>query len=98
MKRLLCSALLLFMGGSSFADVPAVNAVCPGNIEVRANEGGPVFINGKEAKLHKVSESFFEAKGSGVTVSVSVEPDGYVSVSYTGKGGVNGVCEVEEQD
>ncbi|MEN5036719.1 hypothetical protein [Pseudomonas sp. TWI929] len=98
MKRLLYGAFLAFIGGLAFADIPPLNATCPGNIEVRANEGGPVFINGKEAKLSEVTESHFKAKGGGVIVSVSIEPDGYLSVSYTGKGGANGVCEVEEQD
>ncbi|QNL88332.1 Uncharacterized protein PPKH_2918 [Pseudomonas putida] len=75
-----------------------MNATCPGNIEVHADEGGPVYINGKQAKLKKFSDTYFEAKGSGVTLSLMVNPDGTVSVSYTGKGRANGVCELTEQD
>ncbi|MFP3498985.1 hypothetical protein SB759_32745, partial [Pseudomonas sp. SIMBA_059] len=80
------------------AQIPLVNATCPGNIEVHADEGGPVYINGKEAKLKKFSDTYFEAKGSGVTVSIMVNPDGSSGVSYTGKGRANGVCELTEQD
>ena len=98
MNRLLVCALLMSCATLAHADIPLLNATCPGNIEVQASEGGPVLINGKEATIKKFSESYFEAKGSGVTISVTVEPDGYVSVSYTGKGGANGICETVEQD
>lgn len=98
MKQLLLGALVFSIAGAASAGVPLVNATCPGNIEVHADEGGPVYINGKEGKLKKFNENYFEAKGSGVTISLSVNPDGSPSVSYTGKGGVNGVCELTEQD
>lgn len=98
MKRLLLIALLTFAAGAAQAEIPLVNATCPGNIEVHADEGGPLYINGKEAKLKKFSDTYFEAKGSGVTISLMVNPDGSLEVSYTGKGGANGVCELTEQD
>ncbi|MNP70212.1 hypothetical protein D3C76_1664170 [compost metagenome] len=82
--------------GTANAGIPLVNATCPGNIEVHADEGGPIYINGKEAKLNKFSETYFEAKGSNVTISLMVNPDGSPSVSYTGKGKANGVCQVKE--
>ncbi|WP_220462675.1 hypothetical protein [Pseudomonas sp. UBA800] len=88
----------LGVSGIASAEIPLVNATCPGNIEVHADEGGPVYINGKQAKLKKFSDTYFEAKGSGVTLSLMVNPDGTVSVSYTGKGRANGVCELTEQD
>ncbi|MGG5291813.1 hypothetical protein [Pseudomonas shirazensis] len=75
-----------------------VNATCPGNVEVRANEGGPIFINEKEATLKKSTDIFVEAKVDGMTVSLSIDPDGNRSMSFTGKGGVNGMCEIAEED
>ncbi len=57
-----------------------------------------MFINGKEAKLKKINDNYFEAKDSGVTVSLSLSPDGTPSISYTGKGGANGMCEIAEED
>lgn len=78
------------------ASIPLVNATCPGKIEVHADEGGPIYINGKEGKLKKFSNSYYEAKGSGVTISLSINPDGSAAVSYTGKGGANGICTVKE--
>ncbi|MBA1202656.1 hypothetical protein G7009_12965 [Pseudomonas capeferrum] len=96
--KLILGVLLLSAAGSANADIPLVNAICPGNIEVHADEGGPIYINGKETKLKKFSETHFEGKGGGVTVSLMVRPDGSAEVSYTGKGGANGVCEQMEED
>jgi len=98
MKRLLLGAVLFSTVGLANAGIPLVNATCPGGIEVHADEGGPVYINGKEAKLKKFNDNYFEAKGSGVTVSLTINPDETLGVSYTGKGGANGVCELTEQD
>lgn len=77
------------------AEIPLLNATCPGKIEVHADRGGPVYINGKEAKLKKINDNYFEAKGAGVTISLSISPDGTPSISYTGKGGANGVCSLK---
>ncbi|MFZ5675373.1 MAG: hypothetical protein ACOZAM_20645 [Pseudomonadota bacterium] len=78
------------------AEIPLLNATCPGKIEVHADRGGPVYINGKEAKLKKFNDNYFEAKGAGVTISLSINPDGTPSISYTGKGGANGVCSLKD--
>jgi hypothetical protein len=87
------SALLL--AGAARAGIPTLNFTCPGDIEVHADEGGPVYFNGKEAKLKKFNENYFEATDSaaGVTASISMNPDGSPSVSYTGKHGAKGVCQ-----
>jgi hypothetical protein len=73
-----------------------LNASCPGNIDVHADQGGPVYINGKEGQLKRFNKNYFEAKDatSGVVISLSINPDGTPSVSYTGKGRANGVCQV----
>lgn len=98
MKKMLLGALLVCAAGFANADIPLVNATCPGDIEVHADEGGPIYINGKEAKLKTFNDNYYEAKGSGITVSLTIKPDGSPDVSYTGKGGVNGVCELTDQD
>lgn len=66
------------------------------NTEVHADQGGPVYINGKQAKLKKVNDNYYEATGSGITVSIAINPDGSSTVSYTGKHGVNGICQASE--
>lgn len=76
----------------SSAAIPLLNYTCPGKIEVHADQGGPVFINGKQATLKTFNKNSYEAKGSGVTVSIMISPDGTPNVSYKGSGGKNGIC------
>ena len=76
----------------SVAAIPQLNYTCPGKIEVHADQGGPVYINGKEAKLKVFNKNYYEAKGSGVTISININPDGTPGVSYTGPGRNNGIC------
>ena len=87
---------LMVAAGAAQAKVPCINAPCPGGIEVHADEGGPVYINGNEAALHKINDRSYDAKGGGVTVSLGINPDGSVDVMYTGKGGANGICAVAD--
>lgn len=89
------AASLLLAASPALAKIPLVNATCPGNIEVHADEGGPIYINGKEGKLHVFNDNYYEAKGGGVTISLSINPDGTAAVSYTGHGGANGICTVK---
>lgn len=92
--RLFIATSVLCLAGTAQAGIPLLNASCPGDLSVHADQGGPVFINGKESKLKRFNENYYEAtdRRSGVTVSISVNPDGSPSVSYTGKHGANGVC------
>jgi hypothetical protein len=93
--RLICS-ISFFLGGAAHAGIPLLNATCPGEIFMHADQGGPVFINGKEAKLTVFSDNSYEATGAGIAISISINPDGSAIVAYTGKHGVNGVCEVKQ--
>ncbi|PYB84161.1 hypothetical protein [Pseudomonas soli] len=97
MKRLLMG-IFLVVSGAAHAGISMLNATCPGNIEVHADKGGPIYINGKEAKLKKFNDNYFEAKGSDVTISLSINPDGSPDVSYAGKNRANGVCQVKGAD
>lgn len=74
--------------------IPFFNATCPGGIEVHADQGGPVFFNGKETRLKKVNDTYFEATGANITLSIAINPDGSPNLSYTGRHGANGVCTV----
>lgn len=80
--------------GTARPRIPLFNATCPGGIEVHADEGGPVFFNGKETHLKKFNDNYFEAKGSDITLSITINPDGSASLSYTGKGRANGICTI----
>ncbi|QFT21109.1 hypothetical protein FIV02_05895 [Pseudomonas sp. THAF187a] len=89
----LVASIALLASGMAQAGVPLLNYSCPGSIEVHADQGGPVYVNGKEAKLKKFSDSYYEASHDGVTISLMQNPDQSMSVSYTAKHGVHGVCQ-----
>jgi hypothetical protein len=88
----LATSQIVITATTSFAAIPLLNYTCPGKIEVHADQGGPVYINGKEAKLKVVNKNYYEATGSGVTISININPDGTPGVSYTGPGRNNGIC------
>lgn len=88
----LATAQIALTATTSLAAIPLLNYTCPGKIEVHADKGGPVFINGKEAKLKVFNQNYYEATGSGVTISININPDGTPGVSYTGPGRNNGIC------
>lgn len=80
---------------SAFAAIEQFNGTCPGGVEVHADEGGPVYINGKETRLKRFSDDYYEASDSnGLTLSINRTPDGGTQLSYTGPGNRNGVCTV----
>lgn len=99
MHRPLLFLATLFVTGSAVsvaqADVPLFNATCPGRVEVHADAGGPIYINGKEAKLKRFNDNYYEARSGKVTISLSIRPDGSPDLSYTRKGGANGVCQIK---
>ena len=92
----LAAGLIAVSAVTAEAKIPLINGTCPTGIEVHADEGGPVFINGHKAKLKKYADDAYDASHGGVTVSLSINPDGTVSMLYTGKHGANGVCQVRE--
>jgi hypothetical protein len=81
------------VAGVAQAALPTLNATCPTGIEVHADQGGPVYINGVEAKLSG-GDNFYEAVHDGIAIDISINPDGTSTVSYTGPGGANGICQV----
>jgi len=96
MKILLTMTCVLFAVGTAHAGIPLLNVSCTDKYEVHADEGGPVFINGKKTRLKKINDNYYEATGSGITVSIAINPDGSPNVSYTGKHGINGICQASE--
>ncbi len=82
----------MVFSATASAGIPQLNYSCPGDLSVHADQGGPVYINGSEADLKKFSDSYFEAKKSGTTITIMINPDGSPDISYTAPHGVNGVC------
>jgi len=95
MKRLLPVVIAATLAaGTAHAGVPIFSAECPTGINVDADRKGTVRINGKKAKVKKVNNEYYEARGAGVTISVAINPDKSLTVSYTGKHRANGMCQV----
>jgi len=98
MKHLITATLITLTVGTAQAGIPSFNGTCPGGYELHADQGGPVFINGKEAKIKKINNDTFDATGSGITLSIGTNPDGTLSLMYTGKHGANGICQTVDYD
>ena len=95
MRVFIISTAIVLAASTVEAKVPFFNATCGNGIEVHADEGGPVYINGKEAKLKMVGDAY-EAKLGNDSIDFFVNPDGSVTASWTGKHGANGICQVAE--
>ncbi|WP_460125717.1 hypothetical protein [Pseudomonas sp. S2_C03] len=96
MRTKLIAALLLVGAGAAQANnvqgVPSFAVECPGKFLVQADQDGPVLINSKEAETRALTDRSFEAKGSGITLSIVIADDDSVEVSSTGKA-PNGTCQ-----
>lgn len=88
--------LMCGLAATAHAAMPPFNAECPAGLSVHADARGSVYVNGKAAQLKRFNDNYVEARDAerGVTVSIARAPDGAMSVSYTGPGRTNGVCEV----
>ena len=93
MKVVLIAAAITAISGAANAAIPLIDATC-GKIKVHADAGGPISINGKEAKQKVLNDNAYEATRGKVTVSLTINPDGAPSLSYTRKGGASGVCTI----
>jgi len=91
---LLAASVSLAAIGAAHASIPFFNATCPTGIEVHADEGGPIYINGKEATLTVFNKKAYEARHGHVTVDLTIAPDGTPSLTYTKDGGANGICTI----
>jgi hypothetical protein len=84
------------MAEVAMAKVPQFAAACPTDIRVETDRSGRAYIGGKKAKVRSTNPNYSEISAAGVTISVARTGDGLI-VSYTAKGGANGVCQVVEQ-
>lgn len=73
--------------------MPTFSATCPGPKAVEAAPNGKVRVDGKQARLREFNKNAWEASIPGFTVNVARDGGGLI-VSYTGNGGVNGICSV----
>ena len=94
MKKIVLTAAALLFAGAAHARMPVLAATCAGNVKVDTNAKGEIYINGKKAKVKKGDKDHFHATGAGMTVWIAWPENRAPDVSYTRKGGDNGVCEI----
>jgi hypothetical protein len=87
------ATLALMTGPAAAAKLTAFTATCPTGINVVAKKNGVVRINGKKATVTITNDNYYEAVRKNVTISVATDASGLI-VSYTLKGGANGICTV----
>ncbi len=92
----LSAVLLLCAVPAAQAKVPFFNATCGNGIEVHAEDGGYVWINGKQAELKTFNSNAYEAKHGHDVISITINLDGSVLASWTGQHGANGICTIKE--
>lgn len=84
----------LFLAAPAEARVPAFTAACPGRVDIQADAGGRVTINGQPARVRPLSDRAYEARLGGVIVSVTVGPAGRINVTYSTRGLGDTACRV----
>ena len=72
--RIATLAAATLFAAAAYSAIPLVNATCPGNIEVHADQGGPIYINGKEGRLKRFNDNYYEAHSEGVTILAFDQP------------------------
>lgn len=95
MKRIIIASALALAALSlpAHAAAPKFTGSCPTGISVKSNGKGTVKINGTKAKVKTINSNAWDASANGVTINIAQDAGGLM-LSYTGKGGANGICQV----
>jgi len=89
---LIAAALAVASGTAAHAAIPAFSVTCGKKTEVTAAAGGPIMINGKEAKITTEKDNYYELTKGKAIYAVTVGTDDAVTVSFTSKKGKKGTC------
>ena len=85
MTSVMVATALMVASGTAQAAIPTFSATCAEKVEVKAAEGGPIMIKGKEAKILVEKDNYYEAKRGKMTVVLTIGADGALSLAYTAK-------------
>ena len=92
--RKLLMATALCLPTAARAEMPVFSAQCLSNY-VDADRTGTVRINGAVMDVERFNEHYYEAQMESLIIGISHEGGGRdLIVTFTGPGGVNGVCTV----
>ena len=89
---LLAAPLLLLASAAGATSIPMFNATCGESVDVHADEGGPIYIDGDPVTTKQIGDSSYEATHNGTTVSVEVFPDSSLEIRYSAPEGNHGLC------
>lgn len=89
---LLAAPFLLVASAAGATSIPMFNATCGESVDVHADEGGPIYIDGDPVTTKPIGDSSFEATHNGTTVSVEVFPDSSLEIRYADPEGNHGLC------
>ena len=89
---LLAAPLLLLASAAGATSIPMFNATCGESVDVHADEGGPIYIDGDPVTTKQIGDSSYEATHNGTTVSVEVFPDSSLEIRYSDPEGNHGLC------
>lgn len=89
---LLAAPFLLLASAAGATSIPMFNATCGESVDVHADEGGPIYIDGDPVTTKPIGESTYEATHNGTTVSVEVFPDSSLEIRYSDPEGNHGLC------
>src|SRR5262245_38814079 len=67
-RMVLFAGTLFTLTGTAHAGIPPLNATCGDGVQIHADEGGPLYINGKESPLTPLHENSYEARQGDITV------------------------------
>lgn len=94
MKKTLLILAAVAVSGTASAAMPLFSATCGGSFKVDADRTQAVHINGQAAHVKQFSDTAFEARGAGIAVSITDQGSDAPIVSYSGRHGANGMCQV----
>ncbi|WP_262966555.1 hypothetical protein [Methylobacter psychrophilus] len=81
------------------AGLPLFNFSCPTGIDVHGDDqGGSIYINGRQANVKKFNDNYYEVNDSGIFISINRNPDGSLALSYTRQGSANGICQDQKMN
>ncbi len=89
---LLAAPLLALATSAAATPIPMFNATCGESVDVHADEGGPIYIDGVPVTTKQIGDSSYEATHNGTTVSVEVFPDSSLEIRYSDPEGNHGLC------
>jgi hypothetical protein len=95
MKKTLLALSVLVMAGTAQAKVPDLSASCPGNINLRI-EDGTAYINNQLVPVKKVNTNFYEVSKGRTTLSMVKNGDW--GITYFVKNGDSGSCQINDDE